>query len=210
MDVSRIAEGIWDSVKGMPKNFYYGVKRTYISTGVVGFDRMIRNGQENERFYQVIKSLVRNEEPLRRLITIVITEFYHKLDERGRQAVHNQIGYGTGRLAGRVGAQILTAQVVSASIVNFARGGVAWKTLYRFGTSFTISAGLWQGLIEEAALASRRMKTHYPHIYWKVQPQGLDMIYFIVEDHLKPYLDFISSHPEVCKRINNEICKLAG
>ncbi|MBP2197910.1 hypothetical protein [Pantoea cypripedii] len=210
MDASKIAEGIWDSVKGIPKSFYYGVKRTYISSGALGFERRIRNDQENERFYRVIKSLVQNEEPLRRLITIVIIEFYNKLDEQGKQVVHNQIGYGTGRLAGRVGAQILTSQVVAASIVKFARGSNAWKTLYRFGTSFTISAGLWQGFIEEAALASRRMQHHYPHIYWKVQPQGLDMIYFLVEDQLQPYLEFITSHPEMCKRINHEICKLAG
>lgn len=187
-----------------------GVKRTYISTGALGYERQLRNEREDVRFYTVIKALIRNEEPLRRLITIVITEFYNKLDEHGKQAVHNQIGYGSGRLAGRVGAQILTSQVVASSIVRFARGSNAWKALYRFGASFTISAGLWQGLIEEAALASRRMQQHYPHIYWKVQPQGLDMIYFVVEDQLKPYLEFISSHPEMCKRISNEICKLAG
>ena len=79
-----------------------------------------------------------------------------------------------------------------------------------FGASFTFSAALWQGLIEEAALASRRMQIHFPHTYWKVQAQGLDMIYFIVEDHLKPYLEFINSHSDSCKRINDEICKLGG
>ncbi|WP_208713473.1 hypothetical protein [Pantoea cypripedii] len=113
-------------------------------------------------------------------------------------------------MAGRVGASILTSQVISTSIILHAKGSYAWKSLYGAGASFTLTSGLWQGLIEEAALASRRMQNHYSTTFWKVQPQGLDMIYFVVEDQLKPYLEFINSHPEACKRINDAICKLAG
>lgn len=209
MDVSKIAEGIWNSIKGLPNSFYYGVRRTYISMGSLGYDRKLRNEKENERFYKVIRSLAKNEEPIRRLIIIVITEFYNKLNAQGKEVVLNQIGYDAGRLAGRVGGQILAYQIISATIIKYARGSYAWKTLYGLGASFTFSAGMWQGLIEEAALASRRMRSHYPYIYWKVQREGLDMVYFVVEDQLKPYLEFITNHPEVCKRINNEICKLA-
>lgn len=75
MDATKIAEGIWDSIKGMPASLYMGVKRTYISTGALGYERQLRNEREDVRFYTVIKALIRNEEPLRRLITIVITEF---------------------------------------------------------------------------------------------------------------------------------------
>jgi len=67
MDAKMIAHGIWDSIKGIPQSTYYGAKRTYISTGALGYDRQRRNERENERFYQVVKSLASNEEPLRRL-----------------------------------------------------------------------------------------------------------------------------------------------
>lgn len=210
MDASNIAMGIWDSIKGLPVSFYFGAKRTYISTGSLGYERKRRNEQENERFYRVMKSLIQNEEPVRRLITIVITEFYSKLDEEGKKAVHHKLEYGAGRLTGRLGGQISISQLIATNIVKNARGSYAWRTLYGAGASFTFSIGLWQGLIEEAALASRRMQNHYSRMYWLVQPQGLDMIYFVVENQLKPYLEFISSHPDMCKRINNEICKLAG
>ncbi|MDQ1211455.1 hypothetical protein FJP62_03620 [Pantoea vagans] len=210
MDASNIAKGIWDSIKGLPQSVYYGAKRTYISTGAVGYDRKLRNERETERFYQVVKSLVRNEEPLRRLVTTVITEFYRKLDDEGKQTIHNQLAYGAGRFSGRLGGQIFVSQTVAMAIIRNSRSSYAYKALYRFGASFTISTALWQGLIEEAALGSRRLQNHYNAMYWKVQPQGLDMIYFVVEDQLKPYLDFIISHPQTCKGINNEICKLAG
>ncbi|WP_312215396.1 hypothetical protein [Pantoea vagans] len=206
MNALNIAKGIWDSIKGIPQSAYYGAKRTYISTGAVGYDRKLRNDSETERFYQVVKSLVRNEEPLRRWVTTVITEFYRKLDDEGKEAIHNQLAYG----AGRLGGQIFVSQTVAVAIIRNSRSSYAYKALYRFGASFTISTALWQGLIEEAALGSRRLQNHYNAMYWKVQPQGLDMIYFVVEDQLKPYLDYINSHPQTCRRINNEICKMAG
>jgi len=210
MDASNIAKGIWDSIKGLPQSLYYGAKRTYISTGAVGYDRKLRNDRENERFYQVVKSLISNEEPLRRLVTTVITEFYRKLDAKGKEAIHNQLAYGAGRIGGRLGGQVFVSQTIAMAIIKNSRSSYAYKALYRFGASFSISTALWQGLIEEAALGSRRLQNHYNVMYWKVQPQGLDMIYFVVEDQLKPYLDYISSHSQTCRRINNEICKLAG
>lgn len=54
MDAKMIAHGIWDSIKGIPQSAYYGAKRTYISTGALGYDRQRRNERENERFYQVV------------------------------------------------------------------------------------------------------------------------------------------------------------
>ncbi|QKJ87818.1 hypothetical protein PMPD1_2881 [Paramixta manurensis] len=208
MDAKVIAEGIWDSLSSIPTSLYYGVKRTYISTGLLGSDRKTRNDYENERFFRMIKSLARNEEPLRRLVTIVITDFYNKLDGRGRETIHNKIGYGIGRLSGRMGGQIAVAQTIAALLIHRAKMAYAYKNFFRIASSFTINIALFQGVIEEAALASRRMQNHYPQTYDKVSPYGLDMIYFLVETPLKPYLDFINSHAMICKRVNDELFKI--
>ncbi len=37
---------------------------------------------------------------------------------------------------------------------------------------------------------------------------NLDMVYFLVEADLEPYLLFINSHPVQCKSIEHEICKI--
>ncbi|MFB4412970.1 hypothetical protein [Pantoea sp. ANP04] len=76
------------------------VKGTYIANGTVGDDLKLRNERENEWFYQVVKSLISNAEPLRRLVTTVITEFYWKLDAQGKEAVRNQLAYGAGKIGG--------------------------------------------------------------------------------------------------------------
>ena len=64
---------------------------------------------------------------------------------------------------------------------------------------------MFEGLLEEAALASRRMQNHYSQIYYQVHPLGLDMIYFLVEDQLKPYLEYLKGQPNFCKRVDNEL-----
>ncbi|KAB8313232.1 hypothetical protein EH228_03570 [Erwinia endophytica] len=65
-----------------------------------------------------------------------------------------------------------------------------------------------QGLIEEAAEASRQMQRNYPQTYYKVSRENLDMVYFLVEPQLEPYLKYINSHPMICKGIQNELCKI--
>ncbi|CCJ82310.1 hypothetical protein BN134_3070 [Cronobacter dublinensis 1210] len=52
------------------------------------------------------------------------------------------------------------------------------------------------------------MKTKYPITYYKVVYMNLDMVYFLVESELEPYLIYIESHPVQCKGIENEMCKL--
>ncbi|WP_205956327.1 hypothetical protein [Pantoea stewartii] len=105
----------------------------------MGYDRQLRNERENERFYQVVKSLANNEGPLRRLVTTVITEFYNKLDEQGKEKVQNQVAYG----AGRIGGQVVVSQTIAMLIIKNARSSYAYKALFRFSTSFAVSTALW-------------------------------------------------------------------
>ncbi|HHK5678528.1 TPA: hypothetical protein ACQVLR_005306, partial [Serratia marcescens] len=62
--------------------------------------------EETERFARMVKSMGNSEEPLRRLITIVITDFYQKLDASGKESINNKLAYGAGRLGGRTGGPI--------------------------------------------------------------------------------------------------------
>ncbi|GME35705.1 hypothetical protein ACJ2_33900 [Pantoea sp. QMID2] len=54
------------------------------------------------------------------------------------------------------------------------------------------------------------MKSKYPATYARVSKENLDMVYFLVERQLEPYLVFIEGHPISCKGIQNEICKIVN
>ena len=73
---------------------------------MAGSNLKTRNQEETERFARMVKSMGNSEEPLRRLITIVITDFYQKLDASGKESINNKPAYGAGRLGGRTGANL--------------------------------------------------------------------------------------------------------
>ncbi|QCT22507.1 hypothetical protein FEM41_24140 [Jejubacter calystegiae] len=208
MDAKMIAHGILDGLSSIPHGMYLGVVRTWEDLGVTGNREKYRNQEETERFFLMIKSLGNPESPLRRLITIVITEFYQKLDERGKAAVDNQLGYGAGAIGARVTGQIVIAQTVASQIIKRVMIDKAFQHFVRFTTSAFLNVVMIQGLIEESARASRRMSKRFPMTYIRVKRENLDMVYFLVEKQLEPYLVFIESHPIDCKEIQNEVCKI--
>lgn len=208
MNAKQIAKGIYDGIASVPGGVYYSVVRTVEGSGLAGSDLKARNEYETERFMRLVKSAISREEPIRKLITIVITDFYSKLDESGKQAVNDKIGYGAGRFGGRAGAQFIVAQYIAKRILAGITTAEAFKRFVRVGSSFSLNILLIQGLIEESARASRRMRVNYPQTYIKVSPMNLDMVYFLVEKLLEPYLKFINSHPVTCKEIQHDLCKI--
>ena len=86
----------------------------------------------------------------------------------------------------------------------------AYKHFIRLSASVALNVVMFQGIIEESARASRRMKAKYPSTYARVSKESLDMVYFLVEQQLEPYLVFIEGHPIDCKGIQNEICKIVN
>lgn len=210
MDAKLIALGILDGIASIPHSLYLSAVRTVEGTGLIERSYRQRNEYETERFFRAFKSLTSHEEPIRQLITIVITDFYAKLDEDGKKAINDKLYYSDAKLGSRTGAQFLLTRTISDKIITSLRTQKLASAIVRGGATVGLNIVMVQGLIEEAARASRRMKEKYSSTYMKVSPMNLDMVYFLVERPLEPYLMFIHSHPIQCKGIENEICKLLG
>jgi len=208
MDAKLVAKGIIDGLASIPEGLYLSAVRTAEGTGFINRQDKARNENENERFFRVLKSLASNEEPIRKLVTIVISDFYTKLDDSGKRAINDKLGYADGKLGSRVGAQAFITQYIATRIITRLRMSKLMARVTRVASAFTFNILMIQGLIEEAARASRRMKVKYPATYFKVSPMNLDMVYFLVEGELEPFLMYINSHPIQCKGIENEICKI--
>lgn len=208
MDAKMIAMGILDGLASIPESAYLSGVRTWDSLGVIDRKTRARNEIENERFFLVLKSMATNESPLRQLVSTVITDFYKKLDEKGKQAINDKLHYADAKLGSRVGAQAFITQKIAEMIIHRVRMKKITQRLVRVGSAFTFNIIMIQGLIEESSRASRRMQSSYPETYYKVSPMNLDMVYFLAEKELEPYLMYIHSHPIQCKGIENEICKI--
>ncbi|MGP3592778.1 hypothetical protein [Vagococcus sp. WN89Y] len=208
MDAKLIALGIVDGLASIPEGLYLSAVRTYESTGLIDRQLKARNELENERFFRVLKSLATNEGPIRRLVTTVITDFYNKLDDKGKSAINSKLNYSDAKLGSRVGVQAAITKVIADRIISRVKMSKVMSRVTRVASAVTFNIVMIQGMIEEAARASRRMKVKYPQTYFKVSPMNLDMVYFLAERELEPYLMYINSHPIQCKGIENEICKI--
>lgn len=98
MDAKQIAYGIVEGMSSIPSGMYQGVVRTWEGSGLAGSDLKNRNQRETERFMRLIKATADRHEPIRLLITIVINDFYAKLDNESKQAIDSKLGYGAGRM----------------------------------------------------------------------------------------------------------------
>lgn len=210
MDIKQAALGILDGISSIPNMAYMGMVRSWEGSGLAGQSAKQRNQAETERFFYMLKSLGNAEAPLRRLITIVFTSFYQKLNDEGKEAVNNKLGYGAGSIAGRTAGQITLAQTTASMMLRRLAIDEAYRHFIRFSASASLNVVMLQGIIEESARASRRMKTKYPATYARVSKENLDMVYFLVERQLEPYLVFIEGHPVKCKGIQDEICKIVN
>ena len=205
MDAKYVAEGILDSLSSIPGTMYRGLKRSYITSGALTSERRMRNEAEDERFFRAVKAVINNQDPLRRLILIVLEAYVKKSGQAGRDALERKVSFGIGHVAGKSGGQMLMAYTITNIILMRMKGTFLYKRFVKWGTTATLNALMFEGLLEEAALASRRMQNHYSQIYYQVHPLGLDMIYFLVEDQLKPYLEYLKGQPNFCKRVDNEL-----
>lgn len=208
MDAKQIAQGIVDGLASIPESLYLTVVRTIEGAGIVERQYKRRNEIENERFFRVLKSLSSNEAPIRQLVTIVISDFYNKLDDNTKKLINDRLSYADSKLGSRIGAQAFITQYLAEGIISRLRMSKLMRRVTRVASAVTLNIIMVQGLIEEAARASRRLRTHYAETYFKVSPMNLDMVYFLVEADLEPYLLFINSHSVQCKGIEHEICKI--
>lgn len=199
MDIKQAALGIIDGISSIPNSAYMGMVRSWEGSGLAGQNTKQRNQVETERFFYMLKSLGNAESPLRRLVTLVFTSFYQKLNDEGKEAVNNKLGYGAGGVAGRTAGQITLAQTTAGMMLRRLAIDETYRHFIRFSASASLNLVMLQGIIEESARALRRMKTRYPFTYDRVSKDNLDMVYFLAERQLEPYLVFIEGHPMNCK-----------
>ena len=210
MDAKLIAQWIVDGLASIPECVYLSAVRTWESQGLIDRQTRSRNEYETERFFRAFKALASSEAPIRQLITVVITDFYSKLDENGKKAINDKMGYSDAKMGSRTGAQFYLTKIIADKIIARVATTKLGGYLLRGSTTLAFNAIMIQGIIEEAARASRRLGAKYPSTYMKVSPMNLDMVYFLVEKPLEPYLMYNHSHPIQCKGIQDEICKILG
>lgn len=210
MDAKSVAQGILAGIESLPKGIAYSVRRTWQGAGVGGCEFKHRNKIETERFIKVISSGYGIEASLRELITIVIRDCYQRMDVQTQSVLGRKINLAEGYIVGRMGTQFFLVQQITHHILKKAIGSTLFRWVFKGITVAGLNIILLQGVIEQAAVSSRRLRENYPATYHKLAPRNLDMIFFLAEEYLEPFIAYSSKSKTFCEGVNNELSKVLG
>jgi len=210
MDAKAVAQGILEGIESLPKGIGYSVRRTWQGAGLAGGEFKRRNELETERFIRVIRAGYGLEAPLRELITIIIRDCYQRMNAQTQTALGQKLSLAEGYATGRMGTQFILVQQITHHILKKAIGSTLFKWAFKGITVAGLNIILLQGIIEQAAVASRRLREKYPSTYHKLTPRNLDMLYFLTEEYLEPFVAYSSKSKMFCEGVNNELSKVLG
>lgn len=123
-----------------------------------------------------------NKDSLAEIIKVVFIKYYNLLTTEQRSQLEYKIG---GKVTGKI---VFTTQVLSKFLQNFID-----KLLIRSSIGLIATSLLTIGATQSRSVyCSRQLLNRNPIIYWKLRELGdLDLLYFILEDKLKPFEDAI-------------------
>jgi len=210
--------GAWDDVLGfgtalgngmvsVAKDMYFGAERTAEGLGVRGYDRTAAIGLENEYLVKNLVDLVRGvvtapDNPLYQLVVDILQKYYEWFPEdalnKVAKAASISAGYVTGRMV--IGRQLAVA--IAFRIVTQIAATEAYQELAKkigmssaagtTGVGTLITLVMVQGVAQRASRASQRLRDRNAALWQELRNnRGRDMIYFLVEGPMAPYMDGI-------------------
>lgn len=155
------------------------------------------NFDDRVRMANMLKRGISVHQEAQKIVNAVIREFMSKVNMDSIQGIAQNF---TGVMAGKFIFAELTGVKLGAAVstrimTSFAAGVV-------IGSALTIGAET-----SRAIYTARKLENQNPALYHRLKSMGdLDLLYFLVEDKLKPFLDACSV-ADVNKHEFNEVCK---
>ncbi|MCA6221996.1 hypothetical protein [Photorhabdus antumapuensis] len=168
--LTGFAEGVLD----IPVDFYY-LGYDYLDT-----DHRWDNENDKYRFIGLIKSDAITLNNLNRIIQVVFEEYLSKLSEEQKKRL---VSTKLGKLFGGIAAKYV---IFNGQLGAFF--GTKW--FMKFGGSLTFTTVLGLGAsVSRAIYTSRELAQTNPTLYMQLKREGnLDLLYFLVENKMKPYV----------------------
>jgi hypothetical protein len=207
-DLVSFSTALGNGIVSVGKDMYFGAERTAEGLGVRGYDRMAEIGLENQYLLDLLINLVRGavtlqDNPLYKIVRTILEKYYQYFPDDVQaklcKAAAIAVGYGTGRMVvGRMLAQAIALRIVVAIAeteaykelvkkIGVAEAGAGAPLV---GTLITLV--MTQGVGQRSSRASRRLMDRNKTLWIELRNQsGLDMIYFLVESPMAPYMDAI-------------------
>lgn len=168
------AIGFIDGVLSVPKDI------GYLAFGFIDTDSRYQRESEKIRMLTAIKYGLLENHNFIKTIETVLDIFNKTVPEDKQNAIYGKI---MASVAGRtitnslIAGKLATIIAQRSSFLITLRGGLIGNTL------------LIGGMVERCIYTSERLQQYNPEIYNRLRTRDLDLLYFLVEPALRPFVD---------------------
>lgn len=186
------------------KDIYHGADRTIEGLNFFDQDRQVEIAVENEMVVKLVTNTFKSavgaaSNPLTQLAGAILGAYMitvpdDVIEEMAKDAGVSYAPTAVGKYLGKLVAAKITERVLRRVVKTKLFKMLAKKIGISAGAAATgvgapISLLMWQGMAQKASKASRRLKKIDPKLHRELRRKGgLDMLYFIAEKQLKPYV----------------------
>lgn len=192
--------GFWNGVMSVPKDV------GYLAYGFIDTDS--RSARENERIRMVTAiryGILKNHNFIKTL-EIVFAAFNQYVPEEKQNSIYSHTLFS---VAGRATSNTLISGRIAQSI--------AQKSSLFIGIRGSIigNALLAGGMAERCIYTSRRLQSYVPEVYNALRPHNYDLLYFLLEPALQPFVEALhvrwtngtSAFNQILDAVDNEFKK---
>lgn len=151
----------------------------YLAYGFIDTDSRYLRETERIRMMTAIRHGILENHNFVRTVEIVLSRFNEAVPEHKQNAIYGKV---IASLAGRTITNSLLAGKLASVIAGRSsflitlRGGLIGNTL------------LIGGMVERCIYTSERLQQHSPDLYFSLRSKDLDLLYFLVEPALNPFI----------------------
>lgn len=205
-----------------------GADRTIEGLNFLDRERQAEIGLENELIAGLLKrafvtAIQNGTNPLNLLVSVTVGAYVVHVPDSALAALTKDVGAKVlPHVAGRVLGKKLATMIV-ARVLNRVAATMLFKNLARnfglaagaagTGVGIPVSLLILQGAAQKASAASHRMLRIDPELHRELRRQGgLDLLYFVAENELRPYVNGIAlarKNPKLFDAIINASLKFS-
>ena len=191
-----ILEALGEGVISIPETLWDGVKRT--GEGLAFWDTReeIKIGGQNERAYEALKEIFKYgiadyNSPIEQTIRIILYHFYESLPKSQRNKIISAAKHKSIFVTSKVMTSATLSEFVARRLAKKIIGSTVMRILIKQIVKVEFNLVAMQGLLYKAGAASDRLKAKFPRIWFELKKHNLDMVYFLIERPMKPYLEAV-------------------
>ncbi|KFF71283.1 hypothetical protein [Pectobacterium brasiliense] len=191
--LDSMADKIKDNTIKLSDDLYSGIERAtwYSSCFIEKYNSDCQQlKSENERMYLAIKQIYKRRDVIFDILVEYIKILLKDTEEREQKLIAKAI------LGVSIASDMTTDRTIKMSVAYLLAKHIATSLNFSLSIRRSInkysliglSALAFHGKVQKAAMSARHLHDVCPELYWSLYAMQVEMLYFVLEERLSPYV----------------------